>query len=253
MVQVKKRNIKWYGFRRGHRDINDHEFKPKVMKLPQKVDLRPNCPPVMDQGQLGACTAHGITGILRYNRIVAKKKDYPLSRLQLYYDERVIENSVSEDAGAEIRDGIKTAVKRGVGQEKYWPYNISKFADKPSSSVYRSAVSFNALEYLAVEVSIQGVKQALASGFPVVMGFDVYDSFESSKTAGTGVVDMPRRGEQMLGGHCVYLVGYGQMNGYVTARNSWNTDWGDKGDFYFPDAMFSSRYMSDFWIVRGTG
>jgi C1A family cysteine protease len=252
MTEVKPRDNRWYGYRRGHRDINDHPFRPKVSRVPVFVDLRAHCPPVMDQGALGSCTAHGITGILRFN-MITRKIDHQLSRLQLYYDERVIEGSVSEDAGAEIRDGIKSAVKRGVGQEKYWPYVIEKFADKPSRSVYRSAVSFEALEYETVEVSPLGVKQALASFFPVVIGFDVYESFESAAVARTGIVPMPKRGEALLGGHCVYLTGYGQKAGYFTARNSWGIDWGDSGDFYMPEAMINPNYAADFWVVRETG
>jgi hypothetical protein len=58
------------------------------------VDLRPHCPPVMDQGELGSCTAHGITGALRYEMKRAGQPDVPLSRLQLYFDERAIEGTV---------------------------------------------------------------------------------------------------------------------------------------------------------------
>jgi hypothetical protein len=48
-----------------------------------------------------------------------------LARLQLYYDERKAEGSVSSDSGAEIRDGIKCAAKIGVGHERLWPYDIA--------------------------------------------------------------------------------------------------------------------------------
>ena len=33
-------------------------------ELPASVDLRPNCPPVYDQGQLGICTANALVGVL---------------------------------------------------------------------------------------------------------------------------------------------------------------------------------------------
>jgi C1A family cysteine protease len=59
----------WLGCRRDARDPRDHRFVPApstLAALPAAVDLRAHCPPVMDQGELGSCTAHGITGALRY-------------------------------------------------------------------------------------------------------------------------------------------------------------------------------------------
>ena len=62
--RVKAHRIKGMGFRRGLPSHLDHHFTPGadlLANLPASVDLREHCPPVMDQGDLGACTAHGIT------------------------------------------------------------------------------------------------------------------------------------------------------------------------------------------------
>jgi hypothetical protein len=55
--------------------------------------------------------------------------------LSIYYNERVIENTVDEDSGAMIRDGIKTVAEEGGPHETLWPHNISKFKTKPSAAV----------------------------------------------------------------------------------------------------------------------
>ncbi len=243
-----------YGWKRQLPDKRDFLFEPApgvdVANLPVAVDLRQWCPPVMDQGQLGSCTAHGITGALRYDRIKAGGTDAALSRLQLYYDERYIEGTVKQDAGAEIRDGIKVAAKNGVGLETIWPYVISKFKSKPPKAVYTSALKDRALTYSAVKVDANSVKAALASGFPVIIGISVYESFESQAVANTGIVPMPGANEQLLGGHCIYIVGYGQKPGYFTVRNSWGTGWADKGDFYLPDAYVGDPNLgSDYWTI----
>jgi C1A family cysteine protease len=128
-------------------------FLPKVMRIPATVDLRAHCPPVMDQGSLGSCTAHGITGALRYEMIHRGLPDIPLSRLQLYYDERDMEGTVASDAGAEIRDGIKSAAKKGVAHETLWPYRIAKYRTKPPAKAYSDALQFRALKYQRVEVT----------------------------------------------------------------------------------------------------
>jgi C1A family cysteine protease len=65
---------------------------------------------------------------------------------------------------------------------------------------------------------------------------------------------MPAKHEKTVGGHCMYVVGYGQKPGYFTVRNSWADDWGDKGDCYFPEAYLGSPLLgSDYWIITAEG
>lgn len=244
----------WLGCRRDTKDMRDHMFAPRVARLPAAVDLRPHCPPVMDQGDLGSCTANAITGALRYELKRQGGRDAKLSRLQLYYDERVMEGTIASDAGAEIRDGIKSAAKIGVGHETLWPYAISKFAKKPPPGVYKDALKFKALEYQRVEVDAAALKSAIASGHTPVIGVTLYESFESKDVERTGVVPMPGRNEQELGGHALYVAGYGQKPGYFTVRNSWAANWGDKGDCYFPESYLGSKLLgSDYWIIMHEG
>lgn len=246
----------WYGYRPDRPDFRDYYFKPTFTHetLPSVVDLRSKCPPVMNQGELGACTAHGITGALRYDLIKQGLADIPLARLQLYYDERAAEGTIKSDSGAEIRDGIKCAAKFGVAPESLWPYDISKFKKKPPATVYKAAKSERALKYERVDVDVHAIKSALAQGFPVVIGISVYESFEGDDVAKTGVVPMPNANEELLGGHCLYCVGYGSKPGYFTVRNSWGEDWGDKGDCYIPEAYLGNSDLGeDYWTVTAFG
>jgi C1A family cysteine protease len=101
-------------------------------KLPAKVDLRPLCSKVEDQGQLGSCTANALAGALEFLERKDEVAFEDVSRLFIYYNERAIEHTIASDSGAMIRDGIKTLAKQGVCAEKKWPYVISKFKVKPS-------------------------------------------------------------------------------------------------------------------------
>src|SRR5674536_26691 len=56
-----------------------------------------------------------------------------LSRLFIYYNERVMEGTVGTDSGAMIRDGIKTVNAVGACPESEWPYDIARFTEKPVS------------------------------------------------------------------------------------------------------------------------
>jgi len=58
------RKIQRYGWKRDLPDARDLMLHLNVQNLPAKVDLRPNCPAVYDQGQIGSCTANAIAGAL---------------------------------------------------------------------------------------------------------------------------------------------------------------------------------------------
>ena len=107
-----------------HRDFSYGALHRVPVRLPASVDLRRACSPVEDQGDLGSCTGNALAGAVE---LLEKKDGIPLvnvSRLFVYYNERAIEHTVGEDAGAMLRDGIKTLVKQGVCAEKKWPYVI---------------------------------------------------------------------------------------------------------------------------------
>ncbi len=91
-------------------------------RLPTSIDLRPQCSPVEDQGNLGSCTANALAGALEFLEMKDRVKYADLSRLFIYYNERVIEHSVQSDSGAMLRDGIKTLAKQGVCSETKWPF-----------------------------------------------------------------------------------------------------------------------------------
>jgi C1A family cysteine protease len=72
--------------------------------------------------------------------------------------------------------------------------------------------------------------------------------------AKTGIVPMPGRDEQSLGGHAVVIVGYDVAAKTVICRNSWGSGWGMKGYFTMPfDYILNSDLAEDFWVVRQFG
>jgi C1A family cysteine protease len=232
------------------RDVLYTAIRAVPKKLPKKTDLRPQCSPVEDQGNLGSCTGNALVGALEYLEIKDNKKFADLSRLFVYYNERVIEHTVKTDAGAMIRDGIKSLKKYGVCTEKKWPYVVSKFATKATKACYKEALDHQITAYQRI-ATLDQMRACLAEGFPFVFGFSVYDSFESQSVAKTGVVKMPKPGERLLGGHAVLAVGYDDEAKRFTVRNSWGTGWGQKGYFTMPYDYLSDRNLADdFWTIQ---
>ena len=249
------RKIQRYGWIPDLPDHRDHLFAApaQVMSsLPTNVDLRSQCPAPYDQGQLGSCTANAIAGAVQFDEMKQKSQNvFTPSRLFIYYNERVIEGTVNTDSGAMLRDGIKSVSGEGVCPEDEWPYDPSKFTDKPSDQCYSDAAKHKVSSYQRLVQDLNQLKGCLAAGYPFVFGFTVYDSFESQEVASSGHVPLPAPGEQELGGHAVMAVGYDDSNQWFLIRNSWGTSWGMQGYFTLPYSYLTQASLSsDFWTIR---
>jgi C1A family cysteine protease len=244
-----------YGWTRDLPDARDFTYGAPLIRFPQglppSVDLRTEFSPVYDQGQLGSCTANAIAGAIEFDQRKQGTKEFTPSRLFIYYNERVMERTVNQDAGAQIRDGIKSVATVGAPPETDWQYDISKFTHKPPRRAYTDAKSDLVSAYARVTQDLTQMRGCLAEGYPFVFGFTVYESFESETVAKTGLVPMPRTGEAVKGGHAVVAAGYKDDQRVFIVRNSWGSGWGLSGYFLMPyEYLISPHLANDFWTVR---
>ncbi len=252
---IATRKIKKYGWTPDLPDHRDHVYAAArpAANLPDKVSLRAKMPPVFDQGELGSCTANALCGAMGFIH-----PGFIGSRLQLYFSERKVEHSVDQDSGAQLRDGVKVLNQLGVAPETLWPYDITKFTDTPPANVFKAAAEHKVNTYKRL-AGRNDYRSCLAAGFPFVIGITVYESFESESVAKDGIVPMPSRDDQMVGGHAVCVIGYDShlklgANGvgdYYEVRNSWGSKWGDEGNFWLPAAYVESADLAaDAWTLR---
>jgi C1A family cysteine protease len=105
--------------------------------------------------------------------------------------------------------------------------------------------------YQRVTQTLGQLKGCLASGFPFVFGFVVYESFESKEVASTGEGQLPTAGEKQIGGHAVLAVGYDEDQQRFIVRNSWGPKWGMQGYFTLPyPYVLQATLAGDFWTIR---
>lgn len=248
-----------YGWRPPHPDQLKAAPKYKVCprlraNLPAFVDLHAKFPAVFDQGELGSCTANMSAGMIVYDQAIQGLPIVTPSRLFDYYNSRALEGTTSEDSGASITDAVKAIAQYGQCPESEWPYDISKFANKPSAQCYSDALPNKVSDYFNVNQSAGDIKSALATGEPVGFGFVVYPSFESDAVAKSGICPMPSMQDKIqgsVGGHAVLLVGYDDKSQCFMVRNSWGASWGQHGYFWMPyQYVLDSSLASDFWIIR---
>lgn len=226
-----------------------------VAPFPKKVDLRDQCPPVYNQGQLGSCTANALAAAFDFDRHKEQHSFMTPSRLFIYWNERDVEGTVNSDAGARIRDGVKVLRTVGTPPETDWPYDIATFTVKPDNKAFRDAKKSEALSYQRVvtphDDPSHDMLACLAWGYPFVAGITIYESFESPAATSTGLIPLPKKGEALLGGHAILVVGYEFNQSRFICRNSWGADWGDKGYFYLPfDYLINRGLASDMWVLK---
>ncbi len=250
---VKSPNGRRYGWLPDLPDQRDTLFgavRAVPATLPPAADLRDLCSAVEDQGPLNSCTGNALAGALEVLERKDKVRVVNLSRLFIYYNERVIEHATASDNGAMLRDGIKTLAHQGVCSEQKWRYVPLKVSTPPTPACYEEATRHQITSYQRL-LTLDQMRTCLADGFPFVFGFTVYESFESQRVAETGVVHMPQPGERGVGGHAVVAVGYDDKERRFLVRNSWGKDWGMNGYFTMPYNYLANRSLSDdLWTIR---
>ena len=201
---------------------------------------------VYDQGDLGSCTANAFCAAFRILTQVKKKYvGFVPSRLFFYYNERVIEGTVTEDAGADVVDGETYVKANGICAESKWPYVISNFAKHPTNICYQSAKPYKVQNYYVLNTTgndlVTSMKNLLLSKQPIMIAIAVYDSFVTDAVAATGVVPMPDLTiESCQGGHELCVVGYDDGKQAFLVLNSWGNGWGLNGKCFIPYAYIAN-------------
>lgn len=252
--------LKVFNHKRQPKDDRDYKFSTHVAlkktnaALPPVNDLRVTSPKlipaILDQGNLGSCTANACSNALRYLLRKQKIREWQPSRLYMYWFSRFLEGTTNEDSGAYLRDVMTAIHTFGVCDETLLPYNVNRYKLRPSNSCVRNATPhIRNFKYLAVDPTLSAIRQCINLGFPIVFGMDVYESFETEAVATTGVVPMPNESiEEYLGGHAVTIYGYNDTKKQFIVMNSWGQSWGDKGFFYLPYDYL--KYMFDLWTMK---
>ena len=181
------------------------------------------------------------------------------SRLFVYYNERVLDNNLNEDAGSYLSTGIRTFEKYGVCPEYLWPYDTANWRTKPNEYCYRArgrlgenlprepmAMRARTPHCTMLDGTVEAILKAINDGKPVVFSMLVFDSFLS--IGRDGRVPMPAPGDFAKSGHAMLVVGYNLNERLLIVRNSWGTGFGDAGHCYLP-FDYIQRYGSDMWTV----
>lgn len=212
--------------------------------LPSSFDLRDLDTPVCNQTSLSSCTGFAWTGAKKFrDKNFLGVANVTASELFIYWNERNLEGSTADDAGAAVADGARVLATLGCPPEEDWPYDVTQFSVRPPAPAYASALERRVPAPLSLNnADLPEIQSALYEKQLVVFGFDAYQSFYD---VGPNGVYRPR-GER-IGGHAVCLVGW--YPGWVVVRNSWDKSWGADGYCFLPTHDFTSDMVSDCWTI----
>jgi C1A family cysteine protease len=201
---------------------------------PETLDMRPDLPPVRDQGQQGSCVAQAGVAMKEWQ----ERKDIGYQgRLSPQFIYNLRSNYPNE--GMYVVDLMRILTKWGVCQESHLPYQSTTRPSEITQSAYKDALNFRIKSYAEIPYGsdISRVKTTLATNGPCVIAFNVYNY--------TPQFWNQREGDSYIGGHAVAIVGYTKDSFII--RNSWGPDWGDSGYTYYSFNDYSANKHKEIW------
>lgn len=188
---------------------------------------------ILDQGNIGSCVANSFA----YCISIQTKNTFELSRLHLYALTRILDNTpLNQDDGTTIQTACDVIKKYGSCKEQLYPYITNNFSLYPPMEVLNSSKRFKKFTYLFLTQDITTIKNCLSNkNIPIICGIMIYDSFMTDSVSTTGIVPLPNKtSEQLLGSHCITIIGYDDNKKVVHCVNSWGISWGNNGCFTLP-------------------
>lgn len=227
----------------------EHQFKPL-----SETDLSAKRPPIFDQDKLGYCVMFAATSLCLFN----DKNDWDgsltlLSQLFPGILCRQLDGSpLDEDCGTYGRTMMKVLAKYGTCSEALWPYKPEKFAVMPTQECFTDARKRRIYIYQKIMTNFD-MRACLTSSWPFLLCIPLFSSFETDEVAETGIVPMPRNGENVVGYHGVYCDGHSDKSGRFNIVNSYGKEWGNEGCFTLPYEYFDRFVlpfgMGDCWVI----
>ncbi|MCK4995180.1 MAG: C1 family peptidase [Candidatus Omnitrophica bacterium] len=212
-----------------------------VVKLPKKIDYTKKLSPVRDQGNEGTCVSFACaSGMKEYQEMLDYEKLVELSPRFIYSECKKIDG-MPESEGTTLRAAMQVLSKKGVCQEKFWPYKPYQ-KDKAKKGFSTNAKKFRIKTYARI-LNLNELRLNIATKGPCIIGVQVYEGMMKTKT---GLVPMPKKNESALGGHAICPVGYDDTKKLIKFKNSWSDKWGQKG-YGFLNYAYIEQYMIDAW------
>ncbi|MEZ4887669.1 MAG: C1 family peptidase [Chitinophagales bacterium] len=211
----------------------------RFTELPLKVDLKPYCPMVGNQGEINSCvgwaTGYGALTIQQAiengwtdKRMITKNAH---SALFVYNQIKVGDCA----GGSRISDAIELLSSKGDCYARDFDRDVNNCQRNPESTIQEYAKKYKVSDYMTLfeseaepKLKVLRVKESLAQGKPVIIGLNIRKNFARLRRGSK--FWWPDLGNTTpMGGHAMVVVGYDEAEGAFEVMNSWGKDWADDG------------------------
>jgi hypothetical protein len=211
-------------------------YGSNVNQLPPAVSLLKYAPKRMHQGNQGSCvgwaSSYAARTILHARATGSAPDNVAFSPSFLY-------NIIALDGcqGAYMNDAMETLHKYGDLPFTKFGYDERSCSRTPNQAQVNEASQFRIKGYNRLSrgagdygLDLNGVKQHIAQGAPVVIGMMVGGSF-MHQMVGRSMWQPTQRDYSGYGfsGHAMCVIGYDDNKQAVQIMNSWGPEWGDNG------------------------
>jgi hypothetical protein len=207
-----------------------------LIRPPSSVDLRARWWEINDQGTTGACVGFAAAyGLLRWQYV--KKRlittgQRPSARFIWMANKETDDitnypTTFIEKSGTQTKLALRVAQKYGCVLDEYLPMN-GPLSGLSQANFYNMAAQMRITAYYNLGANHYYWKLWLAYQGPILTRLGVDRTWDrASYTNGHLETYLP---DTVSGGHAVCIVGY--TKDYFIVRNSWGTNWGDRGFAY---------------------
>jgi hypothetical protein len=206
------------------------------------VDLRQYCTPVGDQRQTSRCSAFAWTHGVELSRNVLQE---PAARLSPNYTMLQFQKMQGDardyayahsggDGTVGGPDPGAVLVERGTCAQDLWPDDEE--SPRARDSKLDSDAVQHRLEGAPWPIALDDVKKVLSGGCPVHVAMNTGESF--ANVGRDGQFNTAEAPSGRHGRHAMLITGY--IGNFFIVKNSWGTDWGDKGYCYIPKNVLAA-------------
>jgi hypothetical protein len=149
---------------------------------------------------------------------------------------------------------IQGLVKYGACSEEYWSNESDLITQEPDEAAYEHAAYFKITEAEYIKTDLNLWRHTLAEGHPIAFALNLFKSFDEANR-NQGRIGTPKKADNLRENHAwhaMLCVGYSDRDRMFIVRNSWGSEWGDKGYCYIPyDYVIHPEYNGhDSWIIK---
>jgi hypothetical protein len=219
--------------------------------IPPTKDLRESWWTVGNQEETGSCVGWATAdGVLRWHFVKAGRlgqKELLATRFIWMASKETDEYTTQpttfiELAGTSLKSALDVARKFGAVPDSVLPFKSGRLFPGKPAAFYVIAAQRKIAAYINLGQNVSDWRTWIATSGPILTRLDCDDTWMDA-TDTNGMLDV-YRADTADGGHAVAMVGYTKDR--LIIRNSWGTDWGDKGfayaSFEYAKAAFTEAY-----------